>query len=46
MKYANMNNMLIQLKNGWRRYKCEVSTEGPHFNTDYREDNLTVYGKL
>ncbi|XP_057371826.1 uncharacterized protein LOC130692756 [Daphnia carinata] len=25
------------------RYKCEVSTEGPHFNTDYREDNLTVY---
>ncbi|XP_046635629.1 uncharacterized protein LOC124314463 [Daphnia pulicaria] len=25
------------------RYKCEVSTEAPHFNTDYREENLTVY---
>lgn len=29
-----------------RRYKCEVSTEAPHFNTDYREENLTVYGQL
>lgn len=28
------------------RYKCEVSTEAPHFNTDYREDDLAVYGNL
>lgn len=27
-------------------YKCEISTEAPYFDTDYREANLTVIGKL
>ena len=27
------------------KYKCEVSTEGPTFDTDFKEENMTVYGK-
>ena len=27
-------------------YKCEVSTEGPIFDTDYKQANLTVIGNL
>ena len=25
-------------------YKCEISTEAPYFDTDYREANLSVIG--
>ena len=27
-------------------YKCEASSEGPNFNTDFAESNLTVAGKF
>lgn len=27
-------------------YKCEVSTEAPNFNTDYKESNLSIIGEL
>jgi hypothetical protein len=27
-------------------YKCEVSTEAPVFDTDFKESNLTVISKL
>jgi hypothetical protein len=27
-------------------YKCEVSTEAPIFDTDFKENNLTVISKL
>ena len=29
-----------------RRYKCEISLEGPTFETEFREKDLIVYGKL
>lgn len=25
-------------------YKCEISTEAPYFDTDYREANLSIIG--
>ena len=28
------------------KYKCEVSTEGPKFNTDFKEANMSVYGEF
>ena len=28
------------------QYKCEVSTEGPKFDTDFKEANMSVYGEL
>ena len=28
------------------RYKCEVSTEGPKFDTDFKEANMSVYGEF
>lgn len=27
-------------------YKCEVSTEAPNFDTDYKESNLSIIGEL
>ena len=28
------------------RYMCEITIETPIFYTDYREANLSIYGKL